>query len=430
MAKIEKIVGRELLDSRGNPTVEVEVHLNDGIWARALVPSGASTGTHEACELRDRDEQRYLGKGVRNAVHNVNNQIAAAISGLSCNEQEAIDQRLIELDASENKTHLGANAILGTSLAICRAAALSEAKPLYRYIAELFGDSPANVLPVPMMNILNGGAHADNNLDFQEFMIAPVGFGDFSEALRAGVEIFHCLKTILKDNGYATNVGDEGGYAPSLKSHEEAFELIAKAVDVAGYRLGEQIYFACDAAASEFYKDNHYHIAGKQLSSEALTEYYRRLVDEFPIYSLEDAYHEEDWSGWQAITSAIGTRVQLVGDDLFVTNVKRLIQGIEQKAANAILIKVNQIGTLSETLATMTTAVSASMAQVISHRSGETEDAFIADLCVGTNAQQIKTGSLCRTDRTAKYNQLLRIEEELGSTASYAGKAVLRGDHG
>jgi enolase len=412
---IQKIFAREILDSRGNPTVEVELHLRSGFVAMAIVPSGASTGTFEAVELRDQKMPRYGGKGVLQAVRNVQEKIAPALLGKSVLEQSALDRLMIELDGTPNKSNLGANAILPTSMAIARAAALFSRMPLYRYL----GGNEANLLPVPFMNIINGGAHADNNLDLQEFMIVPKGFKQFSEALRAGTEIFHVLKGILKKQGKSTGVGDEGGYAPDLRSNEEGFDLISSAVEKAGYKLGKEIFLACDAAANEFYESGNYNIDGKTLSSDDLIAYYQRLAKQYPIFSIEDGLYEEDWGGWKKLTQTIGKQVQLVGDDLYVTNPERLRKGIAEKSSNSILIKLNQIGTLSETLETIKLAKAAGFTTIISHRSGESEDSFIADLAVATGAGQIKTGSLCRTDRVAKYNQLLRIEEGLGDAARY-----------
>jgi enolase len=423
MSLIEQVWAREIMDSRGNPTIEAEVILEDGTTGRAAVPSGASTGENEAAELRDGDELRYMGKGVLNAVRNVNEKISPELEGLDAIDQTLIDQTIIELDGTENKSKLGANAILAVSLANARAAASALEIPLYRYI----GGSNAKTLPVPMMNILNGGAHADNNVDFQEFMVMPVGAESFSEALRIGAEIFHNLKKVLKSRGYSTSVGDEGGFAPDLKSNEEAVETILEAIEKAGYKAGENVMLALDPAASEFYKDGKYVFKKsdrRELSSEEMAAYWTDWCERFPIISIEDGMAENDWSGWKALTASVGERVQLVGDDLFVTNVKFLKKGIEEKAANSILIKVNQIGTLTETLDAIELARTNKMTAVISHRSGETEDHFIADLAVATNAGQIKTGSLCRSDRIAKYNQLLRIEEDLGESARYPGRSA------
>jgi len=421
MSLIEEVWAREILDSRGNPTVEAEVILEDGTTGRAAVPSGASTGENEAVELRDDDAARYLGKGVLKAVENVNEKIAYELEGLDALDQTLVDQTLIDLDGTENKSNLGANALLAVSMANARAAAAFQEMPLYRYI----GGTNAKTLPVPMMNIINGGAHADNNVDFQEFMIMPVGAESFSEALRAGAEIFHNLKSVLKSRGYATSVGDEGGFAPNLKSNEEAIETILEAIEKAGYKAGENIMIALDPAASEFYKDGKYIFKKsdkRELSSDEMIAYWTDWTEKYPIISIEDGLAESDWEGWTKITQNIGRKVQLVGDDLFVTNTKFLQKGIDTGAANSILIKVNQIGTLTETLDTIELAKTNNMTCVISHRSGETEDSFIADLAVATNAGQIKTGSLSRSDRIAKYNQLLRIEEDLDSSARYLGR--------
>ncbi len=409
------------MDSRGNPTIEAEVVLEDGTQGRAAVPSGASTGENEAVELRDGDKLRYLGKGVLNAVKNVNDLIGKELEGLDCLDQTLIDQVMIEMDGTENKSKLGANAILAVSLANARAAASFQEMPLYRYI----GGTNAKTLPVPMMNILNGGAHADNNVDFQEFMVMPVGADSFHEALRTGAEIFHNLKNVLRSRGYSTGVGDEGGFAPNLKSNEEAVETILEAIDKAGYKAGENVMIALDPASSEFYKDGKYIFKksdNRELSSDEMAAYWAGWCGKYPIISIEDGMAENDWDGWKNLTQRVGEKVQLVGDDLFVTNVKFLQKGIEENAANAILIKVNQIGTLTETLDAIELARTNNMTAVISHRSGETEDSFIADLAVATNAGQIKTGSLCRSDRIAKYNQLLRIEEDLGDAAVYPGR--------
>ncbi len=424
MTTIIDVFARQILDSRGNPTVEVDVALECGGFGRAAVPSGASTGAYEAVELRDGDKDIYGGKSVQQAVENVNTVIADAIIGLDATEQLFIDQILVDLDGTENKAKLGANAILGVSLAIARAAADSLGVPLYRYIGGTF----SHVLPTPMMNILNGGAHADNPVDIQEFMIMPIAAQDYTDGLRAGAEIFHALKKQLSEAGLNTNVGDEGGFAPAVKSSEEALDFIMKAIEAAGYKPGEDIAIALDAAATEFCKDGKYHLSGegKVLSSEEMVAYYTDLCARYPIVSIEDGLDEDDWAGWSALTAALGDKVQLVGDDLYVTNAKRLQQGIDQKAGNAVLVKVNQIGTLSETLQTIENAKKAGFGVVLSHRSGETEDATIADLAVATNAGQIKTGSLSRSDRMAKYNQLLRIEEELGITAQYCGSDFLR----
>jgi len=421
MSLIEEVWAREILDSRGNPTVEAEVILEDGTRGRAAVPSGASTGENEAVELRDGDNARYLGKGVTKAVENVNEKIAYELEGLDALDQTLIDESLIALDGTENKSNLGANALLAVSMATARAAAASLQVPLYRYL----GGANAKTLPVPMMNIINGGAHADNNVDFQEFMIMPVGAATFSEGLRAGAEIFHNLKTVLKSRGLATSVGDEGGFAPNLKSNEEAIETILEAIDKAGYKAGENILLALDPAASEFYDGTNYVFKKSDkrvLSSDEMVAYWADWAEKYPIISIEDGLAENDWEGWKNLTAQIGEKVQLVGDDLFVTNVKFLQRGIDEGAANSILIKVNQIGTLTETLDTIELAKTNKMTAVISHRSGETEDSFIADLAVATNAGQIKTGSLSRSDRIAKYNQLLRIEEDLGDAARYLGR--------
>jgi len=421
MSLIEQVWAREILDSRGNPTIEAEVILEDGSQGRAAVPSGASTGENEAVELRDGDKLRYLGKGVQNAVRNVNEKITYEVEGLDALDQTLIDKKMIEMDGTENKSNLGANAILAVSLATARAAAAHLEIPLYRYI----GGANAKTLPVPMMNILNGGAHADNNVDFQEFMVMPVGAESFAEALRMGSEIFHNLKSVLKSRGYSTGVGDEGGFAPNLKSNEEAVETILEAVEKSGYMAGDNVMLALDPAASEFYKDGKYIFKKsdkRELSSEEMAAYWEDWCNKYPIISIEDGMAENDWNGWTNLTKAVGENVQLVGDDLFVTNVKFLKKGIDLGACNSILIKVNQIGTLTETLDAIELARTNNMTAIISHRSGETEDSFIADLAVATNAGQIKTGSLCRSDRIAKYNQLLRIEEDLGDSAKYPGK--------
>jgi len=431
MSLIEQIWAREILDSRGNPTIEAEVILEDGTNGRAAVPSGASTGENEAVELRDGEKGRYLGKGVQTAVKNVIERIAPELEGFDVVDQRLIDATMIELDGTENKSQLGANAILAVSLACSRAAAAFLEIPLYRYI----GGANARTLPVPMMNILNGGAHADNNVDFQEFMVMPVGAESFSEALRMGAEIFHNLKNVLKSRGLSTGVGDEGGFAPNLKSNEEAIETILEAIEKSGYRAGDNIMLALDPAASEFYKDGSYVFKksdNRKLSSDEMAAYWTDWASKYPIISIEDGIAENDWDGWKNLTQSIGDRVQLVGDDLFVTNTKFLRRGIEEHAANSILIKVNQIGTLTETLDAIELARSNKMTAVISHRSGETEDPYIADLAVATNAGQIKTGSLCRSDRIAKYNQLLRIEEDLGDSAVYPGRSAfyqIRNEH-
>ncbi len=426
MARIIFVHGREVLDSRGNPTVEVDILTTDGSFGRAIVPSGASTGKYEAHELRDGDKARYLGRGVLKAVENVNEEIAPALveESIPVTEQRLIDQYLIDLDGTDGKKKLGANAILGVSLACAKAAADYMGHPLYRYL----GGSNAHVLPVPMMNILNGGKHADNNVDLQEFMVMPAGFDSFSEALRCGIEVFHNLKKVLSAKGYNTAVGDEGGFAPNLKSNREAIEVIMAGIEKAGYKAGEQVFIALDPAASEFYdRDSKiYNLAGegRKLSSDEMVDYYAGLANDFPIISIEDGHAEDDWDGFVKLTERIGDRVQVVGDDLFVTNPKRLSKGIEMKAANSILIKLNQIGTLTETLDTIALAKDNGMTAVVSHRSGETEDTTISDVVVATSAGQIKTGSGCRTDRIAKYNQLLRIEEELSDSAKFAGKAA------
>ena len=423
MSAIADIEGREILDSRGNPTVEVDVTLETGSFGRAAVPSGASTGAYEAVELRDDDPLRYGGKGVLDAVHAVNNEIFEALSGLDADNQEHLDSLLVELDGTPNKARLGANAILGVSLAIAKAAAEDSELPLYRYV----GGSNARTLPVPMMNIINGGAHADNPIDIQEFMIMPVGASDIADAVRVGAEIFHALRKQLSDAGHNTNVGDEGGFAPNLKSADEALGYILKAIESAGYKPGDDVVLALDAASSEFCTDGVYNLAGegKKLGSPEMAEYLKDLCDRFPIVSIEDGMDEDDWEGWRILTELVGHRIQLVGDDLFVTNPARLREGIAKGVANAILIKVNQIGTLSETLEAVETAHTAGYRAVMSHRSGETEDATIADLAVATNCGQIKTGSLSRSDRLAKYNQLMRIEDQLGPAARYAGRSAL-----
>jgi enolase len=421
MSLIDQVHAREILDSRGNPTVEAEVMLIGGELGRAAVPSGASTGEHEAVELRDGDRKRYGGKGVLKAVLNVNEKIAPLIEGMDALDQAEIDQMLIALDGTETKSKLGANAMLAVSLATARAAAAYMDVPLYRYL----GGPNARTLPVPMMNIVNGGAHADNNVDFQEFMVMPVGAETFSEALRMGAEIFHALKTVLKKRGYATSVGDEGGFAPNLKSNEEAIETILEAINAAGYKAGREIMLALDPAASEFYDGKNYVFKksdGRKLSSDEMSAYWQSWTEQYPIISIEDGMAENDWDGWKALTDAVGSSVQLVGDDLFVTNTSFLRKGIERGVANSILIKVNQIGTLTETLDCIELARTNRRTAIISHRSGETEDSFIADLAVATNAGQIKTGSLSRTDRIAKYNQLLRIEEDLRDAARYPGR--------
>lgn len=424
MSYISQILAREILDSRGNPTVEVDVILESGVIGTAAVPSGASTGVHEAVELRDGDAGRYMGKGVLKAVQNVREVIAKELNGAFASSQEAIDRAMIAMDASPNKSNLGANAILGVSLAIAKAAAQDHSMPLYRYV----GGVQANTLPIPMMNILNGGAHADNKIDFQEFMIMPVGADTFSEALRMGTEVFHNLKKVLKKDGYSTNVGDEGGFAPNLESNEKALEYVMRAIESAGFKPGDDMYIAMDAASSEFFdaKKNRYVFkksSGQELEPEAMAAFWSDWVSKYPILSIEDGMAEDDWAGWKAHTSSIGEKVQLVGDDLFVTNTKRLQRGIDEQVANSILIKVNQIGTLTETIEAVNLAKVNAYTSVMSHRSGETEDTTIADLSVALGTGQIKTGSASRSDRVAKYNRLLRIEEELGSTAVYPGRS-------
>ena len=420
MSSVVDVVAREILDSRGNPTVECDVLLESGVMGRAAVPSGASTGSREAIELRDGDASRYFGKGVTRAVEHVNSEIAEAIIGLDAQEQAFIDQTLIQLDGTENKSRLGANALLAVSMAVAKAAAEESGLPLYRY----FGGSGPMQMPVPMMNIINGGQHANNSLDFQEFMILPVGQGSFREALRCGAEVFHSLKKLLDQKGFSTAVGDEGGFAPSLGSHAEALQLIVQAIETAGYFPGEDVLIGLDCAASEFYKDGKYVLAGEnlELTSAQFIDYLANLVDQFPIVSIEDGMAEGDWEGWKQLTDRLGDGVQIVGDDVFVTNTRILKEGIQEGVANSILIKINQIGTLSETFVAIEMAKRAGYTAVISHRSGETEDSTIADIAVGMNALQIKTGSLSRSDRVAKYNQLLRIEEDLGDTAAYPGR--------
>jgi enolase len=425
--EIVKVVAREILDSRGNPTVEADVHLADGTIGRAAVPSGASTGEHEAVELRDNDKSRYLGKGTKKAVENVSKLISPALVGLDAADQTLVDQTMLKVDGTPNKGKLGANAILAVSMATARASAESEMTPLYRYL----GGVNARVLPVPMMNVINGGAHADSSVDLQEFMVAPIGAKSFAEALRMGAETFHNLKTVLKKRGYSTAVGDEGGFAPSLKANEEALEVLIEAIQLAGYKPGQQISICLDPASSEFYdKDKKKYVFKKsdksEKTSDQMVEFYAKWVAQYPIISIEDGMAEDDWDGWKAMSDALGKKIQLVGDDLFVTNTERLEKGIDLGIANSILVKVNQIGSLTETLDTMRLAAGANYSAVVSHRSGETEDAFIADLAVATNAGQIKTGSASRTDRIAKYNQLLRIEEELGPGAVYLGKKAFR----
>ena len=422
MSAIVDIIGREIIDSRGNPTVECDVLLESGVMGRAAVPSGASTGSREAIELRDGDKSRYLGKGVLKAVEHINTEIAEAVLGLDASEQAFLDKTLIDLDGTDNKGRLGANAMLAVSMAVARAAAEEAGLPLYRY----FGGMGAVQLPVPMMNVINGGAHANNSLDLQEFMIIPVGAPTFREALRWGAEVFHALKKILHDKGISTAVGDEGGFAPSVESHEAAIQLILQAIEAAGYTAGEQIALGLDCAASEFFKDGKYHLEGEglSLSAEQWTDMLATWVDKYPIISIEDAMGEGDWDGWKHLTERLGKKVQLVGDDLFVTNTKILKEGIEKNIANSILIKINQIGTLTETFAAIEMAKRAGYTAVISHRSGETEDNTISDIAVGLNAGQIKTGSMSRSDRMSKYNQLLRIEEDLGDVAVYPGRSA------
>lgn len=429
MAKISQIVGREILDSRGNPTVEADVYLECGAMGRAAAPSGASTGSREALELRDGDKARYLGKGVLKAVAAINDQIAPALVGKDAAEQAAVDQVMIDLDGTENKENLGANAILAVSLAIAKAQAISVGKPLYAHIADINGTPGVYSMPVPMMNIINGGEHADNNVDIQEFMVQPVGAKSFSEALRMGAEIFHSLKKVLGGKGLNTAVGDEGGFAPNLTSNAEALAVIVEAVEKAGYKMNEDVTLALDCAASEFYKDGQYVLSGedKSFDSNGFSDYLADLTAQYPIVSIEDGLDESDWDGWAYLTKILGDKAQLVGDDLFVTNTKILARGIENGVGNSILIKFNQIGSLTETLNAIKMAKDAGFTAVISHRSGETEDATIADLAVGTAAGQIKTGSLCRSDRVAKYNQLLRIEGELGSDVSYNGRSEIKG---
>jgi enolase len=433
-AKISRVHARQILDSRGNPTVEADVILDSGAFGRAAVPSGASTGEHEALELRDADKSKYAGKGVLKAVANVNGEIAKAVAGFDAADQRGLDRRMIQLDGTSTKSRLGANAILAVSMAAARAAAVAAKKPLYKYLSQYSTDKSANLLPVPMMNILNGGAHADNSVDFQEFMAMPVGAASFSEALRWGVEVFHALKAALKKHGYSTAVGDEGGFAPNCKSNEEAIQIVLEAISAAGYKPGEQVAIALDPAASEFYDK----ASGKYVfkksdksahSAEEMVEYWSKWIEKYPIVSLEDGMGEEDWPGWKKLTEKIGSksskkRIQLVGDDIFVTNTEIFSRGIKEGIANAILIKLNQIGTVTETIEAIELARKSGYNSIISHRSGETEDTFIADLAVATGAGQIKTGSASRTDRIAKYNQLLRIEEELGSAARFPGRSI------
>ncbi|MCH9766115.1 MAG: phosphopyruvate hydratase [Alphaproteobacteria bacterium] len=425
MTAIVDILAREILDSRGNPTVEVDVHLEDGAMGRAAVPSGASTGAHEAVELRDGDAARYLGKGVTRAVDAVNSEIYDTLAGMDAEDQRGIDAAMIALDGTKNKSRLGANAILGVSLAVAKAAAEACSLPLYRYV----GGPSAHVLPVPMMNIINGGEHADNPIDFQEFMIMPVSATSIADAVRMGAEIFHTLKKDLKSAGHNTGIGDEGGFAPNLKSADDALSFIMKSIEGAGYKPGDDVMLALDCAATEFYKDGTYNLAGesKTLDSTGMAKFLEDLVNRYPIISIEDGMAEDDWAGWKQLTDSIGGRCQLVGDDLFVTNTERLSKGIREDIGNSILVKVNQIGSLTETLEAVSMAQRAGFTAVMSHRSGETEDATIADLAVATNCGQIKTGSLSRSDRLAKYNQLIRIENELGDTATYAGKSILKG---
>ncbi|MGX5914280.1 phosphopyruvate hydratase [Aliidiomarina sp. Khilg15.8] len=428
MSKIVSVIGREVMDSRGNPTVEADVTLECGAMGRACAPSGASTGSREALELRDGDAGRYLGKGVLQAVDNINGSIAAALKGQEATQQESIDNIMLKLDGTENKENLGANAILAVSLAVAKAAAQSQGMPLYAYIATLYKQENQFSMPLPMMNIINGGEHADNNVDIQEFMIQPVGAPSFKEGLRMGAEVFHALKAVLRARGLSTAVGDEGGFAPNLASNEEALEVIVEAVKNAGYRMGDDITLALDCAASEFYSDGVYNLKGegKTFNASEFADYLAGLCDRFPIISIEDGLDESDWAGWKVLTEKLGDRVQLVGDDLFVTNTSILKRGIDEKIGNSILIKFNQIGSLTETLEAIRMAQDAGFTAVISHRSGETEDATIADLAVGTSAGQIKTGSLCRSDRVAKYNQLLRIEGDLGEQAKYRGRAEVK----
>ena len=423
MGKIENVIGREIMDSRGNPTVEVDVKLDSGVIGRASVPSGASTGVHEAVELRDGDSNRYNKKGVLKAVYNVNNDIKNKIVGMDANNQKEIDEVLIKLDGSENKSNLGANAILGVSLAVAKAQAVENKESFYKYL----GGDDAKVLPVPMMNILNGGKHADNLLDFQEFMIMPVGAKNIKEAIRMGSEIFYTLKEKLKKKGFSTNVGDEGGFAPNLKTTKEALRFIIEAISDAGYMAGDDVVLAVDVASSEFYKNGKYELVGEEKSynSYEMVKFYKELCRDFPIFSIEDGMAEDDWEGWKLLTEELGDKIQLVGDDLFVTNVSRLNKGIAENVGNAVLVKVNQIGTLTEALNTVDLAQKHGYSVIVSHRSGETEDVSIADIAVATNCGQIKTGSVSRTDRVAKYNQLIRIEEELKDNAIYAGRSIL-----
>ncbi len=424
MTNISRIKAREILDSRGFPTLEAEVHLTDGSFGIAAVPSGASTGTLEACELRDGDKTKFLGKGVLKAVENVNSTIAKKLAGFDASKQQELDQILIDLDGTKNKSNLGANAILAVSLASAKSAAISKKIPLFEYL----GGKDAHILPVPMMNIINGGKHADNKIDIQEFMIMPVGASSVKDSIRIGAEIFQHLKSLLKKDGHNTNVGDEGGFAPNLDSAKEALDYVANATHKAGYKLGEDVVLALDCASTEFYKDGKYDLAGegRVLTSDQMIKYYEELVRDYPIFSIEDACAEDDFAGWKNVTAALGNKIQLVGDDLFVTNPEILRKGIAEKMANALLVKFNQIGTLSETLSAIAIAKHSGYNNIISHRSGETEDATISHIAVATNAGQIKTGSLCRSDRTAKYNELIRIEEHLGSRAKYAGKSIIK----
>jgi enolase len=431
MAKIQKVHGREIIDSRGNPTVEVDVILDNGVLGRAAVPSGASTGEREALELRDGDKKRYLGKGVLKAVENINTIIAPALVGFEITEQKKIDEKMLALDGTDFKSKLGANAILGVSLAAARAGAADKKLPLYEYIRTIYGITSSDyVLPVPLMNIINGGAHADNNVDLQEFMIAPVGASSFREALRMGAEVFHNLKKVLNKKGYATGVGDEGGFAPNLKSNEEALQVIAEAIAAAGYQLGKDVLLALDCAASELYEDGKYTLEGETAdqvkSSDQMIDFYENLLKKYPIISMEDGLSEKDWDGWKKLTDRLGKKMQLVGDDIFVTNTKIFSEGIKKGIGNSILIKVNQIGSLSETVAAVQMAYNAGYTAIMSHRSGETEDTFIADLAVALNTGQIKTGSASRTDRIAKYNQLLRIEEQVGAKAKFPGRSAFK----
>jgi enolase len=427
MSKIKQIFAREILDSRGNPTVEADVYLDNGIWARAAVPSGASTGSHEALELRDGDKSRYQGKGVKKAVSNINDTIAPKLIGQEADYKKC-DLMMLELDGTKNKTKLGANAILAVSLAVVKAQALNEKLSLWEFINKHEFSSLTPKLPVPMMNILNGGSHADTNVDIQEFMIVPAGFDNFAEALRAGSEIFHTLKKVLSKQGLVTSVGDEGGFAPSLPNNETALKCIAEAVTEAGYKLGKEIFFALDPASSEFFENGKYDIDGKKISAQELTAYYAGLCERYPIFSIEDGFAEDDWEGWEHFTAQMGSKIQIVGDDLFVTNIERLGRGIKEKAANSVLIKLNQIGSFTETVATIKLAFSNNFTAVVSHRSGETADSFISDLATAIGEGQIKTGSLCRVDRVEKYNQLLRIEEEMtrrGMKPVYRGKELV-----